>query len=92
MAASLQVERSRLWEAYAHSRFAFPDRRCPALEDVGAREATLLHQVLSAVPAHELRHPHPVPIPACVAAVRAVLSAQEQRRPAEGAARPLPDR
>jgi hypothetical protein len=75
MAASLQVERSRLWEAYRHSLFAFPDRFCPGLETAGDRESALLLAELSAVPAYEVRHPYPVDIPSIVRAMRPILAA-----------------
>lgn len=75
MTASLQLERSRLWEAYAHALFAFPDDRSPALEGAGAREAELLTRALAGVPAHEVRHPYPVDIPAVVRAMTPFLLA-----------------
>lgn len=73
MTASLQLERSRLWEAYAHALFAFPGARSPALEGAGAREAALLARALAGVPAHEVRHPYPVDIPAVVRAMTPYL-------------------
>jgi len=73
MTASLQVERSRLWEAYAQALFAFPHDRSPVLEAAGSREAELLVRALSGVPAHEVRHPYPVDIPAVVRAMRPLL-------------------
>jgi hypothetical protein len=74
MAASLQLERARLWEAYRHSLFGFPGRRCPALDTAGDKESDLLAARLSEVPAHEVRHPYPVDIPEVVQAMRPHLS------------------
>lgn len=70
MVASLHLERTRLREAYRHSLFAFPDRRCAALETATEREHTLLHENLSQTAAYEVRHPYPVDIPAVVRAMR----------------------
>jgi hypothetical protein len=73
MAASLQLERARLWEAYRHSLFAFPERRCSALDTAGEKELDLLLANLSEVPSHEVRHPYPVDILEVVQVMRRYL-------------------
>jgi hypothetical protein len=63
MVASQAHERRPLFEAYERFRFAYPERRAPALEGVPEEELRLLQDALAGRPAHEVSHPYPVPLP-----------------------------
>ena len=63
MVASQAHERRPLFEAYERFRFAYPERRAPALEGAPEEELRLLEEALAGRPAHEVSHPYPVPLP-----------------------------
>lgn len=73
MLASLQFEQLPLLEHYLRFRFAFPERRNPLIEDLEARQRTLLDRALAGRPAWALWHPYPAPIPALFEAARPLV-------------------
>jgi hypothetical protein len=62
MVSSLEFERAALTTAYQQFRFAFPDRVNPVLDSIRDLELKVLTAALGDVPAHEIRHPYPVPL------------------------------
>ncbi|WP_148572959.1 hypothetical protein [Nocardioides caldifontis] len=64
MLASLREERAPLLAHYRQFRFAFPDRRCAALEGAPRQEARLLARLMGRRPAAVVTHPYPCDIAA----------------------------
>jgi hypothetical protein len=73
MLASLEEERGPLLAVYRQFRFLFPERRCPAIEEVRDTERRLLERCLGDRPSHVLRHPYPVDLESLVGPVEAAL-------------------
>ena len=62
MAHSLRAESLGLMGHYLAFRFAFPDRRNPAIESMHLLERRLLTQALQGMRAFVVRHPYPAPL------------------------------
>ncbi len=62
MVHSLAFERAALTAAYQQFRFAFPDRANSLIETAGEVECRLLESAFRGIPAHEVRHPYPMPL------------------------------
>jgi hypothetical protein len=62
MLFSLEHERLDLRAAYLKFRFAFPQRRNPLFDQMGAIQEELLMRALDGTEAHVVHHPYPAPI------------------------------